>query len=97
MLSTKDILEFVKKYDDTFGAEKNIYYAGKAFKTNSIINYLSDMKERENLDYEEAEQILGLLIKYLRGEADVIWDEGKVLFKLIQGAADDQQQDSKSR
>jgi len=85
MLHKKDILEFIKRYDDTFVVKDNIYYAEKAFKTNSVINYLGEMKDDDMLNYEEAEQIFGLLIKYLRGEADVIWERGKIMFKLIEG------------
>ena len=85
MLHKKDILEFIKRYDDTFVVKDNIYYAEKAFKTNSVINYLGEMKDDDMLNYEEAEQIFGLLIKYLRGEADVIWERGKIMFKLTEG------------
>ena len=91
MLSKKDILEFIKRYDETFGIKENIYYAGKAFKTNSIINYLSEMKEGDSLQYEEAEQVLALLIKYLRGEADVVWQNGKIFFKLTEGEQNDKE------
>ena len=94
MLHRKDILEFIKRYDKTFEIKENIYYAGKAFKTNSVINYLGEMKDDDNLHYDEAEQVLDLLIKYLRGEADVLWDDGKILFKLLQGAQDEQDSDS---
>ncbi len=86
MLHKKDILEFIKRYDDTFVVKDNIYYAEKAFKTNSVINYLGEMKDDDMLNYEEAEQIFGLLIKYLRGEADVIWERGKIMFKLTEVA-----------
>ena len=91
MLHKKDILDFIKRYDKTFEIKENIYYAAKAFKTNSVINYLGEMKGDENLHYDEAEQVLNLLIKYLRGEADVLWDEGKIFFKLIKGEQDEQQ------
>ena len=64
MLHRKDILDFIKRYDKTFEIKENIYYAGKAFKTNSVINYLGDMKEEDTLNYEEAEQVFNLLIKY---------------------------------
>ncbi len=74
--------------------KENIYYAGKAFKTNSVINYLGEMKDDDNLHYDEAEQVFNLLIKYLRGEADVLWDEGKILFKLLEGAQHEQDSDS---
>ncbi len=86
MLHKKDILEFIKRYDNTFVTKDNIYYAEKAFKTNSVINYLGEMKDDDMLNYEEAEQIFILLIKYLRGEADVIWEQGKIMFKLSEGA-----------
>ena len=86
MLHKKDIIDFIKKYDETFEIKDNIYYAEKAFKTNSVINYLGEMKDIGRLNYEEAEQVFSLLIKYLRGEADVIWDQGKIMFKLIEGA-----------
>ena len=59
-----------------------------------MINYLGEMKDEDNLNYEEAEQVFNLLIKYLRGQADVIWDDGKILFRLIQGAKNDEQQGS---
>ena len=95
MLHRKDILEFIKRYDKTFEIKENIYYAGKAFKTNSVINYLGEMKDEDNLNHEEAEQVFGLLIKYLRGEADVLWDEGKIYFKLLKGARDGQDSDSR--
>ena len=94
MLHKKDILEFIKRYDKTFEIKENIYYAGKAFKTNSVINYLGEMKDDDNLHYDEAEQVLNLLIKYLRGEADVLWDDGKIFFKLLKGGEKDEQQDS---
>ena len=97
MLPKKDILDFIKRYDKTFEIKENIYYAGKAFKTNSVINYLGEMKSEDNLNYEEAEQVFNLLIKYLRGEADLIWEDGKILFKLEQGEPNDQQKDSDSR
>ena len=96
MLHRKDIIEFVKRYDNSYGIKENIYYAVKAFKTNSVINYLGEMKSEDSLNYEEAEQVLSLLIKYLRGDADVIWEDGKILFKIHEGAPDDQQQDSGS-
>lgn len=96
MLHKKDILEFIKRYDKTFEIKENIYYAAKAFKTNSVINYLGEMKDDDSLHYDEAEQVLNLLIKYLRGEADMLWEDGKIFFKLIKGAPDDQQQDSDS-
>ena len=81
-------------YDSSFEIRENIYYAAKAFKTNSVINYLGEMKEGDNLNYEEAEQVFNLLIKYLKGEADVLWDDGKIFFKLLKGGEKDEQQDS---
>jgi len=94
MLPKEDIIDFIKRYDDTFKIKQNIYYATRAFKTNSVINYLGKMKDTDNLNYDEAEQVFNLLIKYLRGEADVIWEDGRVLFKLIEGDIQDEQQDS---
>lgn len=94
MLPKKDIIDFIKRYDDTFKIKQNIYYATRAFKTNSVINYLGKMKDTDNLNYDEAEQVFNLLIKYLKGEADVIWEDGRVLFKLIEGDIQDEQQDS---
>ena len=94
MLPKKDIIDFIKRYDDTFKIKQNIYYATRAFKTNSVINYLGKMKDTDNLNYDEAEQVFNLLIKYLKGEADVIWEDGRVLFKLIEGDSQDEQQDS---
>jgi len=93
MLPKKDIIDFIKRYDNTFKIKQNIYYATRAFKTNSVINYLGKMKDTDNLNYDEAEQVFNLLIKYLRGEADVIWEDGRVLFKLIEGDIQDEQQD----
>ena len=94
MLPRKDIIDFIKRYDNTFKIKQNIYYATRAFKTNSVINYLGEMKDTDNLNYDEAEQVFNLLIKYLKGEADVIWEDGRVLFKLIEGDIQDEQQDS---
>jgi len=94
MLPKEDIIDFIKRYDDTFKIKQNIYYATRAFKTNSVINYLGKMKDTDNLNYDEAEQVFNLLIKYLKGEADVIWEDGRVLFKLIEGDIQDEQQDS---
>lgn len=94
MLPKKDIIDFIKRYDNTFKIKQNIYYATRAFKTNSVINYLGKMKDTDNLNYDEAEQVFNLLIKYLKGEADVIWEDGRVLFKLIEGDIQDEQQDS---
>ena len=94
MLPKKDIIDFIKRYDNTFKIKQNIYYATRAFKTNSVINYLGEMKDTDNLNYDEAEQVFNLLIKYLKGEADVIWEDGKILFKLIEGDIQDEQQDS---
>ena len=94
MLPKKDIIGFIKRYDNTFKIKQNIYYATRAFKTNSVINYLGEMKDTDNLNYDEAEQVFNLLIKYLKGEADVIWEDGRVLFKLIEGDIQDEQQDS---
>ena len=91
MLPKKDIIDFIKRYDNTFKIKQNIYYATRAFKTNSVINYLGDMKDTDNLNYDEAEQVFNLLIKYLKGEADVIWEDGRVLFKLIEGDIQDEQ------
>ena len=85
MLHRKDILDFIKRCDENFGIEDNIYYATRAFKTNSVINYLGEMKSNDVLNYEEAEQVFGLLIKYLQGEADVIWDNGRILFRMLKG------------
>jgi len=93
MLPKEDIIDFIKRYDDTFKIKQNIYYATRAFKTNSVINYLGEMKDTDNLNYDEAEQVFNLLIKYLKGEADVIWEDGRVLFKLIEGDIQDEQQD----
>jgi len=93
MLPKKDIIDFIKRYDNTFKIKQNIYYATRAFKTNSVINYLGEMKDTDNLNYDEAEQVFNLLIKYLKGEADVIWEDGRVLFKLIEGDIQDEQQD----
>ena len=62
MLPRKDIIEFLKRYDNEFGIKENIYYASKAFKTNSVINYLGVMKDEDSLSYDEAEQIFNLLI-----------------------------------
>ncbi len=95
MLHKKDILDFIKRYDKTFEIKENIYYASKAFKTNSVINYLGEMKDDDSLHYDEAEQVLNLLIKYLRGEADVLWEDGKIFFKLIKGEQNEQQDSEK--
>jgi len=91
MLPKEDIINFIKRYDEDFGTRENIYYAAKAFKTNSVINYLGSMKDTDSLNYDEAEQVFNLLIKYLKGEADVDWEDGKVLFKLIEGDSQDEQ------
>ena len=85
MLHKKDILDFIRRYDENFGLEDNIYYASKAFKTNSVINYLGLLKDNDVLDYEEAEQIFELLVRYLRDEADVIWDKDRVMFRMLKG------------
>ena len=90
MLPKKDIIDFIKRYDNSFKINQNIYYAARAFKTNSVINYLGEMKDTDNLNYDEAEQVFNLLIKYLKGEADVIWEDGRVLFKLIEGDIQDE-------
>lgn len=90
MLPKKDIIDFIKRYDNSFKIKQNIYYAARAFKTNSVINYLGEMKDTDNLNYDEAEQVFNLLIKYLKGEADVIWEDGRVLFKLIEGDIQDE-------
>ena len=95
MLHKKDILDFIKRYDKDFKIKENIYFVEKAFKTNSVINYLGEMKDEDNLNYEEAEEVFNLLIKYLRGEADVIWDDGRILFKLLEGAQHEQDSDSR--
>ena len=84
-------MDFIKRYDATFEIKGNIYHATRAFKTNSVINYLGKMKDTDNLNYDEAEQVFNLLIKYLKGEADVDWEDGKVLFKLIEGDSQDEQ------
>ena len=63
MLPKKDIIDFIKRYDNTFKIKQNIYYATRAFKTNSVINYLGEMKDTDNLNYDEAEQVFNLLIK----------------------------------
>ena len=96
MLQKKDILDFVKRYDKSFEIKENIYYASKAFKTNSVINYLGEMREDDKINYDEAEQVFNLLIKYLRDEADVLWEEGRVYFKIIKGDTNGQEQDSDS-
>ena len=85
MLHKKDILDFIRRYDKSFGLQDNIYYASKAFKTNSVINYLGEMKDNDVLDYEEAEQVFELLVRYLRGEADVIWDKDRIMFRMLKG------------
>ncbi len=94
MLPRQDIIDFIKRYDNSYRIKGNIYYASRAFKTNSVINYLGDMKDVDNLHYDEAEQVFNLLIKYLKGEADVLWDDGKIFFKLLRGGEKDEQQDS---
>ena len=93
MLPREDIINFIKRYDEDFGARDNIYYAAKAFKTNSVINYLGSMKDTDSLNYDEAELHNEKLTKkdWLKGEADVIWEDGKVLFKLIEGDSQDEQ------
>ena len=85
MLHKKDILDFIRRYDENFCLQDNIYYASKAFKTNSVINYLGEMKDNDVLNYEEVGQIFELLVRYLRGEADVIWDQDRVLFRMLKG------------
>ena len=90
MLDRKDIIVFLKRHDKSFGIKENIYYAAKAFKTNSVISYLSRLNKDDDLDYDDAEQVFGLLIKYLKGEADLVWEEGKILFKLLDGGKDNE-------
>tara|TARA_R110000796_G_scaffold28176_1_gene77258 strand:- start:695 stop:967 length:273 start_codon:yes stop_codon:yes gene_type:complete len=90
MLDRQDIIVFLKRHDKSFGIKENIYYAAKAFKTNSVISYLSRLNKDDDLDYDDAEQVFGLLIKYLKGEADLVWEEGKILFKLLDGGKDNE-------
>ena len=55
-----------------------------------MISYLSRLNKDDDLDYDDAEQVFGLLIKYLKGEADLVWEEGKILFKLLDGGKDNE-------
>ena len=81
-MSTKDVIEYLKRVDESFYIEGNLYHAPKAFKVNSIIKFCAAMQEEDNISFEETETILELVRRYLQDEADVFWEGHKIMFKL---------------
>lgn len=78
-MKNRDIIDFLVESDEGFRSEGNIFYAEKAFMVKSVIDYCFARRKEGDLTDQEANRIMKLVYKYLRGEVIMFWMEEGVV------------------
>ena len=74
-----DILNFLSKYDHSYGTMGNDYYATKAFVVRSVINWCVGEKQEGKISEEEFARCAYVVDKFIRDEIDLFWKDGKIM------------------
>ena len=79
------ILEYLRESDDSYYREKNVFYAEKAFKVRSVINWFVEKRNNDLIDDHTLEIYLSLVDKYIKNKVDFHWSgDGELDVKKIQ-------------
>ena len=78
----KEILDFLKKSDDSYTQVGNIYYAEKAFVVNSVAQWLVGKVNSEEWTRDRLPFYLDTIKKYIQNKVQLEWNEnGNLVIK----------------
>lgn len=69
------ILDYLRDSDDSYYRKDNVFYAEKAFKVRSVINWFVEKRNKDLIDDYALEIYLSLIDKYIKNKVDFMWDD----------------------
>jgi len=71
----KDIIEYVKRYEQCYRVEDNIIFTPKIFVINTVIQWCYNQLETKKMNPEEMNFYLMAIQGFIEGKSNLSWDE----------------------
>ena len=71
----KDIIDYVKRYEQCYRVEDNVIFSPKIFIINTVIQWCYNQLETNKMQANEMEFYLIGVQGFIEGNADLYWDE----------------------
>ena len=71
----KDIIDYVKQYEQCYWVEDNIIFSPKIFIINSVIQWCYNQIETKKMQTNEMEFYLMAIQGFIEGNTNLSWDE----------------------
>ena len=71
----KDIIDYVKQYEQCYWVEDNIIFSPKIFIINSVIQWCYNQIETKKMQTNEMEFYLMAIQAFIEGNTSLYWDE----------------------
>ena len=71
----KDIIDYVKQYEQCYWVEDNIIFSPKIFIINSVIQWCYNQLETKKMQTNEMEFYLMAIQGFIEGNSNLSWDE----------------------
>lgn len=71
----KDIIDYVKRYEQCYRVEDNVIFSPKIFIINTVIQWCYDKIETEKMNPNEMEFYLMAIQGFIEDKASISWDE----------------------
>lgn len=70
-----DIINYLKKNDDSFYKQDNVIYASKAFLINTVIQWCYNQLEIKKMEPNELDFYISSINGFLEGNVVIYWDK----------------------
>ena len=71
----KDIIDYVKQYEQCYYVEDNVIFSPKIFIINSVIQWCYNQLETKKMQTNEMEFYLMAIQGFIEGNSNLSWDE----------------------
>ena len=80
----KEIIDFLKRTDNSYVQKGNVFYAEKAFTVNSVAQWLIEKINSGEWDRDKLPFYLDNIKKYIQNEVQLEWNEnGNLVIKSV--------------
>ena len=71
----KDIIDYVKRYEQCYRVEDNVIFTPKIFIINTVIQWCYNQLETKKMNPEEMNFYLMAIQGFIEGKSNLSWDE----------------------